>query len=93
VAGSRYSELAHTVAKSIGMNIEDSRRSPRAVNYSIRLPEDSQDMTSFHLFEGRQRGVCVNFRSVLGVSLSSYLATFGKCDRHQVLIQPQRWSG
>jgi hypothetical protein len=47
-------ELTHPVAKRVGMEIQDSRRTLRPINHPICLLKGGQDMVSLHLFQRRQ---------------------------------------
>src|SRR5579862_3255501 len=47
-------ELTHPVAKGVGMEIQDSRRTLRPINHSICLLKGSQDMASLHFFQRGQ---------------------------------------
>jgi hypothetical protein len=49
-------ELIHPVAKGVGMEIQDFRRTPRAINHSSCLLKSSQDMASLHFFQRGQSG-------------------------------------
>ena len=49
-------ELAHPVAKGVGMEIQDSRRTLRPINHSIGLLKGGLDMASLHFFQRGQAG-------------------------------------
>jgi hypothetical protein len=54
VGGALDPELGHPVAKGVGMEIEDPRRSFGPINHAIRVLKSKHDMGSFHLFQRGQ---------------------------------------
>ena len=47
-------ELTHPVAKGVGMDIQDSRRTLRPINHSTCLLKGGQYMASLDFFQGGQ---------------------------------------
>jgi hypothetical protein len=54
VARTLDAELTHPVAKRVGMDIQDSRRTFRPINHSVCLLKGGQDMASLHFFQRGQ---------------------------------------
>jgi hypothetical protein len=52
VARALDAELTHPVAKGVGMDIQDSRRTLRPINHSTCLLKSGQYMASLDFFQG-----------------------------------------